>query len=625
MCGICGFMGPGGHAELRRMRALLRHRGPDAQGEFHAPEHNLFFGHQRLSILDLTGGAQPMHSADARTTIVFNGEIYNHLELRQQLADLGHVFRTRNSDTETLLHGYQQWGAAVVERLNGMWAFAILDRARSLLFCSRDRFGKKPFYYAASPKFFAFASELKALAAYPLVDATPDKRALQKYFAYGFIPAPLSFYRGARKLPAGANLTLRLPDLTPRIQQYWEFELAPEDWDHANHEQELCERIREALERAVRRRLLSDVPLGVFLSGGMDSSSVTAFAAQALPEVWTFSVGFEEAGFDERPYARSVAAQYRTRHEEVVLRPEDSMDILPEIMARLDEPMGDSSLLPTFLLCRETRRHVTVALGGDGGDELFAGYDPFRALRLAELYAKIVPKPLHRAMLLAVAALPVSHVNMSLDFRLKRTLRGLSFPKHLWNSVWLGPLSPRELAELFEEPVDLDDVYSEAIDAWDRCTQGNLVDKTLQFYTNLYLQDDILVKADRASMFNSLEVRSPYLDIDLVNLARTIPSRLKYRRGVTKYILKKALEPLLPREILYRPKKGFGVPIGKWFKDGVLGLTDDWGAPGLNAGYVRRALAEHRAGRHDHRALLWCAWLLQNMPGATPNSEGNHA
>jgi asparagine synthase (glutamine-hydrolysing) len=292
---------------------------------------------------------------------------------------------------------------------------------------------------------------------------------------------------------------------------------------------------------------------------------------------------------------------------------EESKHLLPEILTKLDEPMGDSSLLPTYLLCRETRKHVTVALGGDGGDELFAGYDPFRALRLAEFYSKIVPRPVHQAVRMAVALLPVSHRNMSLDFKLKRTLRGLSYPKHLWNSVWLGPLEPKELDELFQEPTDIEDVYSEAIEQWEACSQNNIVDKTLQFYTRLYLQDDILVKADRASMMNSLEVRAPFLDTDVVDFARRIPHSWKFRNGQTKYILKKALEPILPHNILYRNKKGFGVPVGKWFIDGKLSRQVNGINTFLNKNFIEKKIQEHQHGKADHRLFLWNNILLDQL------------
>jgi asparagine synthase (glutamine-hydrolysing) len=305
-----------------------------------------------------------------------------------------------------------------------------------------------------------------------------------------------------------------------------------------------------------------------------------------------------------------MAAHLGTRHHLDVLSLEKAVQLLPGIAAKLDEPMGDPSLLPTYLLCKHTRAQVTVALGGDGADELFAGYDPFRALRAASLYDRFVPKPLHTAVKLAIQRLPVSHENMSLDFKLKRTLRGLSHPRALWCPVWMGPLDPREIADLFDEPIDVEDVYAEAIEAWDGCRAPDLVDRVLTFYSKLYLQDDILVKVDRASMMHSLEARAPYLDVELVDFVRRIPHAWKFRNGETKYLLKRALASVLPRWVLERPKKGFGIPVGRWLEGGLLPI-DPTALRGLDADFVRTRLDDHRRGRRDERAFLWNYWLAQ--------------
>lgn len=612
MCGICGFVGKGDTGDLARMNAALVHRGPDAEGLWCDEKRGIFLGHRRLSIIDLEGGSQPMWSADGRLCVVFNGEIYNHLDLRDELQKKGHIFQTDHSDTEVLLYGYREWGPDLPAKLNGMWAFAIYDRDRGKLFLSRDRFGKKPLYYTFQDRTFVFSSELTALTRHRSISPHISELSLKKYFAYGFIPAPFSLYEHVYKLPGGFNLVLDLSTMDYSTIRYWDFVLEPFDRLPSNPEQEWGEEIRALLLKAVKRRLMSDVPLGVFLSGGIDSSSVAACAAQIAgsDRVKTFSIGFEEASFDESRHSRQVASMLGTEHYLETLSLKRARALLPEIARRLDEPMGDSSLLPTFLLCRETRKHVTVALGGDGGDELFAGYDPFRALRLASLYERLVPKPLHEGIRMMVARLPVSHRNMSFDFKVKRTLRGLSYPRRLWNPVWLGPLSPGELTQLFKEPIELEEVFSEAIEQWEACRQEDMVDKTLQFYTKLYLQDDILMKVDRASMMNSLEARAPYLDIELVDFLRRIPGRYKFRNGVSKYILKKALEPLLPRRTLYRPKKGFGVPIGQWLKDGYFEFGFEKGPAGLDAGFFRRKLEEHRKGLEDHRLGLWNYWLL---------------
>jgi asparagine synthase (glutamine-hydrolysing) len=360
-----------------------------------------------------------MATADGELTLIFNGEIYNHAALRAELKSRGHQFQTDHSDSEVLLHGYREWGADMPRRLNGMWAFAIHDPRNETLFCSRDRFGKKPFFYAATGKSFVFASELTAVTEHPGVSRTLSRRALQKYYAYGYIPAPLSIYEQVRKLPGGCSLTLNTRTLQFEIDRYWDLVLEPFDTIPKNPEAEWGEQIRHLLDAAVQRRLMSDVPLGVFLSGGIDSSAVTALAAKHLPrgQLKTFSVGFDEKSFDESQYARQVAELYGTDHHTETLSLGQAHTLLDECLAKLDEPLGDGSLLPTYLLNRFTRKHVTVALGGDGGDELFAGYDPFQALQRAQLYQSLIPQPIHAGIRALFDRLPVSHANMSLGFQ----------------------------------------------------------------------------------------------------------------------------------------------------------------------------------------------------------------
>jgi asparagine synthase (glutamine-hydrolysing) len=612
MCGIVGFVGAGGEADLLRMTQRIEHRGPDAEGLWADPDQGIWLGHRRLSIVDLEGGDQPMWTEDGAIGVVYNGEIYNCAELRADLEKVGHVFRSDHSDTEVLLHGWREWGEELVPRLNGMWAFALHDRRTQSFFLSRDRFGQKPLFYTEYPGGIAFASELTALIAHERVEARPCSRALRKYFAYGWIPAPLSLYRGIHKLSAGCNLRFGLADRKPEVHRWWSFELEPAPPLPRGSESVWAEELQERLRRAVKRRMLSDVPLGVFLSGGIDSSAVAALAAETLPpgELRTFAVGFDEASFDESRYAEQVARAIGSRHRCRRFSLKDAAAALPEIAGRLDEPVGDPSLLPTHLLCGVARREVKVALGGDGADELFAGYDPFRALRLADAWARWLPRPMHRAVSLVVSQLPTSHRNMSLDFKLKRTLKGLSWPRALWNPVWLGPLCPDELADLFEAPVDVEDVYSEAIAAWEASPAGDLVDRTLQFYTRLYLQDDILVKLDRASMLHGLEVRSPFLDVEVVDLARRLPSDWKLHGGHTKRLLRRAVAGLVPEEILRRPKKGFGMPVGAWLRDGGLPMPEPIAGLGLSAGFHAERVAAHGEGRADHRHYLFDHWLL---------------
>jgi asparagine synthase (glutamine-hydrolysing) len=619
MCGIAGYVGPETGGALEAMTDVLAHRGPDAAGFWRDAVRGVHLGHRRLAVLDVAGGGQPMATADGQLVVVCNGELYNAPELRRELEARGHRFVSDHSDTEVLLHGYREWGAGLPLRLNGMWAFVIYDRPQGRLFGSRDRFGEKPFFYAERPDVFLFASELGALRRHPAAPQALSRTALRKYFGYGFIPAPHAIVEGVRKLPAGHSFTLEIATRRLEIQRYWEFLLEPAEHEPAHPAETWGEELRALLEQAVRRRLVADVPVGIFLSGGIDSSAITTFAARHVPagRLATFTIGFTEASFDESGPARRVADHFGTEHHLETLALEDARALLPEIAGRLDEPLGDPSLLPTFLLGRFARRHVTVALGGDAGDELFAGYDPFRALRAAAAYARWVPRPVHQAIRLLAARLPVSHRNMSAGFRIQRTLRGLGYPAHLWLPVWMAPLDPGELAELFGEPVDPHEVFSEAIAAWDGCRQPDPVDRTLQFFTRLYLQDDLLVKLDRATMLHGLEARLPFLDNDLVDFARRLPWRWKFRRGQTKFLLKQALKPVLPRAVLARSKKGFGVPVGAWFRRGALAAS----APlpgGLSAAFTQRAGAAHRAGRVDHRAFLWNAWLLGTWGAANP-------
>ncbi len=600
MCGLAGFLGDGDRADLGRMTDALAHRGPDDAGYFiDGPVH---LGHRRLSIIDLAGGAQPMRTADGRLTIVFNGEIYNHAELRRDLQEKGRVFQTDHSDTEVLVHGWLEWGAGLVERLNGMWAFALWDAAEKKLFLSRDRFGKKPLYWFYRNGTFAFASELTALLEHPAAPRSVSPRALRKFFAHALIPAPNSLIEGIWKLPGGHNLAVA-PGGVPQVSRYWRFVLEPDEDLARRPEDELAAELREILGRAVRRRLMADVPLGVFLSGGIDSAAVAALAKPHADGLRTFSIGFTEPSFDESGFAARAAEFLGTQHESEMLDLDKACGLLPEIFDQLDEPQGDNSLLPTWLLSRFTRRHVTVALGGDGGDELFAGYDTFRGLRKAELYDRLTPRPVHAIFRALANRLPVSHSNLSFDFKIKRGMRGASHPPALWNPVWLGALEPDEIARLTGEPADPEEIYSEAIACWDSCPQKNLVDRTLQFYTEIYLQDGILAKVDRASMMHGLEARTPFLDLEVADFARRLPHRFKLRDGTTKYLLKKALEPVLPAEILHRKKKGFGTPVGAWFRTGKL-------VPPGDGAFLREKLAAHRAGRADERLYLWCQLCL---------------
>jgi len=610
MCGICGFVGKGDRRDLEAMMAALVHRGPDDAGQWTDPDRRLFLGHRRLSIIDIEGGHQPMFDADGRIGVVFNGEIYNHLELRRQLQAKGYRFRTDHSDTEVLVHGFTEWGEGLPHRLNGMFAFVIYDRRRGTLFLARDRFGEKPLYYAHVNGGLAFASELDALRRHPAGRTAIERAALMKLFAYGFLPAPLTLYKNIRKLPAGKSLTYSLTDGTLTGRTYWRFAVEPEE--PGRPDSELAEELRARLSEAVRRRLMSDVPLGIFLSGGIDSSAILAMAAQHRPpdEIDTFAIGFHEPSYDESGFARLMADAAGSRHHLEMLSLDDARALVPEVLGRLDEPIADPSVLPTWLLSRFARRSVTVALSGDGGDELFAGYDPFAALRPAEWYRRLVRGPLHRGLRRLADLLPHSSANMSLDFKVRRALRGVSYPPECWNPSWLGPLDPAEIADLFQEKVRAEEVYAEAIAAWREAPSADPVDKTLEFYTRFYLQDNILTKVDQASMMHSLEVRAPFLDNDLVEFVRRLPSRYKIRDGRRKYLLKEALRPLLPAGIIDRPKKGFGIPLTEWMR-ALPPQSSKSGIPFIDENVWAHRWSSHLSGDADHRQFLWCCYVLQ--------------
>ena len=614
MCGIAGFIGSGTRDVIETMTHRLAHRGPDGEGLWIDEPHRVFLGHRILAIVDLANSQQPMLTADGQLAITYNGEIYNHRELRRELEQHGHQFRTDHSDTEVLLYAYRQWGPQMLSRLNGMWAFAIYDADRQELFLSRDRFGKKPLFYYFDGVTLVFASELTSLILHPSVPRSFDQESLKKLFAYGFIPAPRALLDNVRKLPGGHWMKFDFGKKQLEIQEFWRFEFDPFPKIPKQPEQEWGAELIRLLDTAVKRRLDADVPVGVFLSGGIDSSLVATLATRHQPIVETFNIGFSEKSFDEREYAQLMAKRLGTRHFEEVFSIEHCLDFAPSVAQHLDEVFGDSSILPTTLVSRLARTRVKVVLGGDGGDELFAGYDPFQALRYASPYHKITTKPGHAIIQALASRLPVSHVNMSLDFKVKRMLRGLSYSREYWLPAWMGPLTPDEISDLFGAPVKPEELYAEAVEAWNDPSARTDIDRAMLFYLRLYLPDDILVKVDRASMAYGLEARAPFLDIDLVNFVRRIPSDYKLRGGTTKYLLKQAARSLLPDEIIDRKKKGFGVPIGRWFQTGVLNLNGSTAVTGLNRDLVKERLRQHMLGRHDDRGALWCVWMLDRSP-----------
>ena len=596
MCGIAGMASRTGAVDPERLRAMsatLVHRGPDSDGEL--LDGPVALAARRLSIIDLEGGDQPIANEDGTVHVIQNGEIYNFRELRAELEQAGHRFSTR-SDTEVLVHLYEEHGEGFADRLRGMFAVAIWDSRRRRLVIARDRFGIKPLYYRDEAGQLTFASELRAL---PRGEVDPD--ALEAFLAFNSVPAPFSIFAGTRKLPAGHLLIWQ--DGETRVERYARPVPAEvRDEDPA----ELAEELRARLRDSVRAHLIADVPVGVLLSGGVDSSLLAALAAQESGEtVHTFSIGFEERSFDELDDARSVASMYGTRHEELTLRPDAAL-LLPRLAETFDEPFADSSALPTYLVSELAARHVKVALSGEGGDELFGGYYTYAADLLALRVGRLAPRirPL-------VERLPSSSRRASFDYKAKRFVRGAALPPLERHHAWKEIFSPDVRAELTGrrsgyDPVDLLRARFEETEGAELLTRLQDVD------LGTYLVDDLLVKTDRASMAHSLEARVPYLDPVVAGLAQSLPTRLKVRGLRKKVLLRQAAAPLLPRRIVYGRKRGFSIPAAAWLRGELEPFARDVLAPDTlrRQGFFRpepveRMIDRHVAGEEDLSRQLW--------------------
>ncbi len=622
MCGFCGVLSVDGQAPVDReglaaMTATLQHRGPDDVGYFLSGPVGL--GHRRLSIIDLETGHQPLSNEDGSIWIVYNGELYNYREIRANLEKAGHRFSTL-SDTEVVVHAYEEHGADCLKAMNGMFAFAIWDGRRRRLLLARDRLGIKPLYYARLPKCIVFGSEVKALLAHPQVERRLDITALNLYLSLEYVPTPHSIFAGVKKLPPGHFLMVEGSD--SHLERYWDLRLDKSEPLAKRNLTECTTEVRQLLQDAVSMELIADVPVGVLLSGGIDSSAVAAMMTRASTRpVPSFCVAFDDPSFDESAHARLVAQHLGTEHHEFHLSADTALKMLPEITAGLDEPLGDSSIIPTYCLARFTKEHVKVALGGDGGDELFGGYSTLQAHRLATYYQRLAPGWLRGLVEPWVLEnLPVSFDNLSLDFKLRRFLRDYSLPPVVRHHRWLGSFTAEEKAWLLgplgresqEDVVDLVERHAHQAHTQDPLNQVLYCD------LKLYLEGDILVKVDRASMANSLEVRVPLLNRLLVEYAAFLPHSFKLRGLTTKFLLRQALKGILPDSILRRSKKGFNVPVAKWFAGPLKPLLEELLSPrrlkqqGLfQPDYLETLIKEHQNRHRDHRKLLWTLLAFQ--------------
>jgi asparagine synthase (glutamine-hydrolysing) len=615
MCGIAGFLAADPQAKagpeiVRLLAAAMIHRGPDGAGLF--AEGPMAFAHRRLSIIDLSSsGLQPMTNEDGTVVILVNGEIYNHHELRAELEQKGHRFRS-HSDSEVVAHLYEEVGDRVPERLRGMFALAIYDTKLRRLLLARDRFGEKPLYYTQRADGFAFASELAALLADPRTAADVSPAALDLYLTLQYVPAPESIFRQIQKLPAGHLLTVACGQ-TPQLRRYYDLSYRP--FDEPLDETEVVQRTRALVEDAVRVRMMSDVPLGAFLSGGLDSSIVVAcMAAASSKPVQTFSVGFVGAEVDELPFARRVAERFHTDHHELMIRPVLA-DVLPQIVRHHGEPFGDTSTLPTQYLCAATRKHVTVALSGDAGDEAFGGYNRYRWGRLATRLMHL-PGPLPRIVQTLLGALPGARAAGIRAFA--RDLSADSATRYL---TLICHFSYRQRQALYgpglREQLTVDHAADRFREALNASAARDEVNRFSELDSKGYLPDDIFAKVDAASMMHSLEARAPFADHPVMEFAARLPGRFKLRNGRGKYVLKRAFADVIPEEILSRPKKGFASPTRGWFAGPLrafareLLLAPEARARGLfEVGAVEDLLARHASGE-DHGERIWNLVVLE--------------
>ncbi len=620
MCGIAGGLwfddsqaiSP---ATLDAMTDSLVHRGPDDRGCYRDSLKRdaaglvpgVALGFRRLSIIDLAGGHQPLSNEDGSVWLVFNGEIYNYRELRRRLEGSGHVFRT-DSDSETIVHLYEDLGSECFEHLNGMFAIAIWDQNKNQLLLARDRLGKKPLYYQFRNRQLLFGSELKALAAAPTFDRSISPAAIDQFLTYQYVPHPNSIYASSNKISPGHFAIIRDGELT--IKSYWHV-----DWKSESEvsEAEAVEQLRELFNDSIRLRLRSDVPLGAFLSGGIDSSLIVALSqAQLSDPLNTFSIGFNEADFDETHYARQVAAWMRTEHREYKVTP-DAVSILDQLVYHYDEPFGDSSAIPTWYLCQWTREHVKVALTGDGGDELFAGYERYRALSLSRWMDKLAGPLLGGRF---IQGLPASNRQRSFIRRLQRFGEALNQPLARRYMNWIQIFPERLRADLYAEDfvaqLPDEDPFEFFEAAWNNLQPRDAISRASLADLVTYLPCDLMTKVDIASMAHGLECRQPLLDYRLVEFAASLPSRLKYRNGQGKRLLRSAFNRLLPKQIWTRKKMGFGVPLGSWFQNELRPITEQrlLGSDARCHQYfrpdaLRHIVEQHMSGQINQCYRLW--------------------
>ncbi|HEX9666339.1 MAG TPA: asparagine synthase (glutamine-hydrolyzing) [Thermodesulfobacteriota bacterium] len=625
MCGICGKVyfdhsRPVEREVISSMNDVLRHRGPDDEGIY--INGNVGLGMRRLSIIDIEGGKQPIKNEDGTVRVVYNGEIYNFPELKDTLMKRGHKFYTR-SDTEVIVHLYEDLGEDFVKELNGMFGIALWDDSKKKLILARDSIGIKPLFYAVLSDRLIFGSEIKSI----LKDRVPrnvDLEALHDYLSLNYVPAPYTMFKGIRKLEPGNMLIFQNGRVSNK--KYWDVQYFTSDSQPSssglNNEETYTERLLEILKDSVKRHLISDVPLGVFLSGGMDSSTIVALMSQMnTRKIKTFTIGFEEKSYNEVDDARLISRRFDTEHYELIVRP-NIVDLLPKLIRSFDEPYADSSAIPTYYVSKLAREHVKVCLGGDGGDEIFAGYVTYPAYKVANLYKKLPGILTEKFIPYLVNSIPVSDGKVSFDYKAKRFVEGALLPPaqgHFWwKVIFTEEMKQRLYSEELKSTLNgFRDSFQIFNRHFDECTDSDTLQKLLYVDLKVYLPDDILVKVDRMSMAHSLEARVPFLDREVVEFMAGVPSRLKMKRLSTKYVLKKALNKLLPQEILKKKKGGFNVPIPRWIKNDLKDRVIDALSPSkirstgfFNETNVSQILNMHIDGKKDYSRNIWGLFMF---------------
>ena len=627
MCGIVGYLNLNGEPLTERDNHLsamchsIAHRGPDEEGmKLIGPAA---IGMTRLAIIDVSGGQQPIGNEDGKVWIVFNGEIYNFQELQERVLSLGHTLVTK-SDTECIVHLYEEYGTGCLQYLEGMFSFAIYDSRKQRLFIARDRLGEKPLHYGVFDGTFIFGSEIKGILTHPKARRELDSLAMQKYLSLEYVPSPHSIFKGISKLPPAHYMVVEGGQI--KIERYW----LPDIKTEKISENEAQEELIRLLKRSIELRLISEVPLGVFLSGGIDSSCIAALASQfSSSPVKTFSIGFDDKSFDESSHALAVAKHIGADHEVVTFSPELGFETLSELWEVLDEPLADASIVPTYSLSKMTKKHVTVVLAGEGGDELFGGYPTYQAHKFAPMWG-LMPQALRQGLLEpALNSLPVNMNNLSFDFKVKRFIGAAAEPAVRRHLRWMGSIRMADqpqllmpehqiLAETMEENIlgDLPLVHLNGHSP--RGSVHDVINNIMRLDMTTYLPDDLLVKSDRASMAASLEVRLPFLAYPLVEFALKLPPELKVHGLTTKYLLKKAVAPYLPEYIMKRPKKGFGIPVAKWLRNEFRPVVDELLGESFikrqgifQWPYINRLVQEHMSQKADRRKELWTLLMFQ--------------